>query len=246
MKLTDDVYLVGSGRAGFGMTDRYDCHVYLIDGGEGLGLVDSGARMGLGAILDNVRSHGFDPARITHLLITHTHADHAGGAARLRDQLGLRVVCPRPEADFLARGDEQAISLDRARENGFYPADYHMEPCVVDQAVQHDEPVTIGRHTLRTLIVPGHSEGPACYLLETGGKTILFSGDVVFSEGRIGLLNCRGSSLEMYRATMRRLGGLGVDVLLPGHGCPVLGDGQSHIDKAITAVTGLVPPPNFL
>lgn len=246
MELTSDVYLVGSGRNGFSMTDDYDCHVYLIDGGEALGLVDCGSRMGLDQILDNVRAHGFDPARITHLLLTHTHADHAGGAARLRDQLGLCVVCPAPEADFLVQGDEQAISLDRARDNGFYPADYHMEPCVVDQAIEHDDSLTVGRHTLQTLIVSGHSEASACYLVTTSGGTVLFSGDVVFQGGRIGLLNCRGSSLAAYRESIGRLAGLGVDVLLPGHDCPVLRRGQSHIDKAVTALGGLAPPRSFI
>jgi len=191
MKLTHDVYLVGSGSHGFSMTDPFDCHVYLIDGGEALALVDCGSRMGLGQILDNVRADGFDPTRITHLLLTHTHADHAGGAARLRDQLGLGVVCPAPEADFLVQGDEQAISLDRARDNGFYPADYHMEPCVVDRAIEHNDSLSLGRHTIRALIVPGHSQGSACYLMTTSGGTVLFSGDVVFQGGRIGLLNCR-------------------------------------------------------
>jgi hypothetical protein len=29
MKLTERIYLVGSGSQGFGLTDDYDCHVYL-------------------------------------------------------------------------------------------------------------------------------------------------------------------------------------------------------------------------
>ena len=246
MKITDDVYLVGSGRHGFSMTDDFDCHVYLIDGGDELAMVDTGARMGLDRIFEIVRAEGFEPERITQLLITHTHADHAGGAARVRDRVGARVVCPAGEAKFLESGDEQAISLDRARDNGFYPADYHMEPCPVDQAVEHDDVLTVGPHAIRTLIVPGHSQAPACYLMETERATYLFSGDVVFCDGRIGLLNCAGSSLEAYREHIGRLAGLGVDVLLPGHTSLVLAHGQAHIDKAIDALNGLAPPPNFL
>jgi len=246
MKITDHVYLVGSGKHGFSMTDDYDCHVYLVDGGDELAMVDTGARMGIAQILDNVRAHGLDPARISHLLITHTHADHAGGAARLREQLDARVVCPAPEAEFLERGDEQAISLDRARENGFYPPDYHMEPCPVDQAVEHGDRVNVGRLELEALIVPGHSQGPACYRMRTDGATYLFSGDVVFRDGKIGLLNCVGSSLEAYRQYVGRLSDATVDVLLPGHDCPVLHNGQAHIDQAIEALKGLAPPRSFL
>lgn len=40
MKLTDNVYLVGSGE--IGLTNQYDCHVYLIDGGSDAVLIDAG------------------------------------------------------------------------------------------------------------------------------------------------------------------------------------------------------------
>ena len=33
MKISDRIYLAGSGRSGFGLTDDFDCHVYVLDGG---------------------------------------------------------------------------------------------------------------------------------------------------------------------------------------------------------------------
>ena len=43
MRLTRSVYLVGGGTLAFGLSDDYDCHVYVIDGGEEMALVDAGA-----------------------------------------------------------------------------------------------------------------------------------------------------------------------------------------------------------
>lgn len=34
MKLTENVYLVGSGRLGFELSNDFDCHVFLVDGGS--------------------------------------------------------------------------------------------------------------------------------------------------------------------------------------------------------------------
>ena len=82
MKLTDDVYLVGGGDYGFNLTHRLDCHTYLIDGGGELALVDAGFGPGTDEILDLIRADGYDPARIGKILVTHYHADHAGGSAR--------------------------------------------------------------------------------------------------------------------------------------------------------------------
>jgi hypothetical protein len=44
MNIADWLYLVGSGRSGFRLTDDYDCHVYLLDGGGGAyALIDAGS-----------------------------------------------------------------------------------------------------------------------------------------------------------------------------------------------------------
>ena len=77
--------MVGGGVTNaFGLSDDPDCHVYLIDGGDELALIDCGMAYGdsLERILGNVRAEGLDPARITKVIVTHYHMDHAGGAAR--------------------------------------------------------------------------------------------------------------------------------------------------------------------
>lgn len=133
MRLAERIYLVGSGSFGFDLTDPYDCHVYLLDGGTELALIDVGAGMGAEAIVGNVRRDGFDPGRIRHLVLTHGHGDHAGGVARMGRLLGRpRVYLHRDVADFLRRGDERGVSLDLAKQAGIYPAEYRLEPCEVD------------------------------------------------------------------------------------------------------------------
>src|SRR6266542_1763850 len=77
MRLSERVHLVGSGSFGLDLSDPFDCHVYLLDGGDELALVDVGAGMGAETIIENVRSCGFDPARIRHLLLTRTETTRA-------------------------------------------------------------------------------------------------------------------------------------------------------------------------
>ncbi|MBK8029313.1 MAG: MBL fold metallo-hydrolase [Chloroflexi bacterium] len=83
MKLTPHVYVVGGGRFGFGISGALDCHVYLLDGGSELALVDPGLGLGrdFDTILDNIRADGLDPRRIRKLILTHYHCDHVGAAA---------------------------------------------------------------------------------------------------------------------------------------------------------------------
>ena len=101
MKLTDRVFLVGSGKCGFSITNDFDCHTYLIDGGSELALIDTGAGLQTERILAHVEADGFDPTRIGHLLLTHAHADHAGGASALRKQVNAALALHTDEAAFL-------------------------------------------------------------------------------------------------------------------------------------------------
>jgi len=87
MRLTARIFLVGSGYNGFAMTDPYDCHVFLIDGKDELAILDVGAGMGVPEIVENIRYDGFDPGQIRHMILSHAHGDHAGGAAKMRAAL---------------------------------------------------------------------------------------------------------------------------------------------------------------
>ena len=241
MRLTKEVYIVGSGA--IGLSDRYDCHVYLIDGGSALALVDAGCGMGVPQILENVKAEGFDPFPITHILLTHAHADHAGGCAAMKSVLKKARVClSGEEAPFLSEGNEEQIGLTVARPLGFYPADYHLTPCPVDVALKGGEEIIVGDLKVRTIATPGHSRGSICYLVQGQRKVHLFSGDVVHFQGLISMLNCVGSSLEAYRKHIGKLADLNVDALLPGHLLFTVGGGQQHIDQAIEAFKGLGVP----
>src|SRR5205814_2363245 len=179
MQLAERIYLVGSGSFGFDLTDAYDCHVYLVDGGAELALVDVGAGMGAAQIVANVERCGFDPARVTKLLCTHAHGDHAGGAARMRELLPNASLSLSKEGAVVIRaGDERAASLDVAKVAGIYPADYRLEPCAVDEELGEGDRVALGDLVLECVDTPGHSNGHLSFLLEHGGRRSLFGGNV--------------------------------------------------------------------
>jgi len=246
MKITDEVYAVGGGASGLGISDDLDSNVFLIDGGSGRVLVDAGCGCDVEPIEANIRAQGFEPESVGLLLLTHAHLDHCGGSAALRESLGLEVGLSSQEADALEQGDESAISLDRARAEGIYPEHCRLQPCPVAQRLSDGDEIPVGSVTLRAIEVAGHSAGSICYLLTGGSRTCLFTGDTVFLLGTISLLNCDDSSLVGYRRDIKRLADLDVEALFPGHGGFCLGKGQSHIDKAIEAFESIWPPRNYL
>lgn len=242
MKITKDVYLVGAGD--YGLSNKVDCHVYLVDAGRKRFLVDAGCGLDPQEIVRNIRGDGFDPATdIDYILVTHAHSDHAGGAAALKKVTGAELMAPEGEAEFIERGGEDLdYGLMVTKRSGVYPKDYQYVHTKVERVLRHDERFKIGGFTIRVVQVPGHSHGIAGYLIEEEPRSF-FSGDIVFIDGTVGFGNWPGCSLDNYRNNISRLKGLRVARLFPGHFGWTVRDGQSHLDAAVENFKGAWLPP---
>ena len=227
---------------GFDITEAYDCHVYMLDGGNEYALIDSGAGLAPELIIDRIREDGLDPARVRHLLLTHAHADHAGGAAALRKKLDLTVVASREAAQRVRDGDAKAISLDAARKAGVYPEDYRFEPCPVDGELSDNDTYTVGDVTLTAIATPGHSSDQVAYLMRESGKVSVFSGDTIFHGGRVILQDTWDCSVQDSCRSIERLDALDIDGLYPGHLAFSVQRGRNQIALAMNNIRQLLPP----
>ena len=58
-------------------------NAYLINTGDKLVMIDSGAGQllgdGLGKLVDNLRAAGYQPEQVDEIYLTHMHPDHLGG-----------------------------------------------------------------------------------------------------------------------------------------------------------------------
>jgi glyoxylase-like metal-dependent hydrolase (beta-lactamase superfamily II) len=246
MQLSDSIYIVGGGANSLGISEAHDCTIYLVDLGTEVILIDAGCGVEPGRTVRNIERDGLDPSRVTRVLLTHCHADHAGAAVFWREESGAKIAASSEEAPFLELANEEELGLVRARSDGAYPSDYCLDACPVDIPLSHMQRIRIEGSEFTAVHVPGHSRGSICYLSELDGHRCLFSGDVVFCGGWISLLNCPGSSLHDYGRYIGRLADLAVEALLPGHFGFTLGLGQTHIDAAIRGLGGLWPPNRML
>jgi glyoxylase-like metal-dependent hydrolase (beta-lactamase superfamily II) len=249
MRVTDEVFIVGGGvRNAFGLSNDPDCHVYLVNGGDELALIDCGMADGnsLERVLSNVRNEGLDPARISTIIVTHYHMDHAGGAARFRDRLGVAVMAPAGAAHALRTGDERAVALDVAKAAGFYAEDYRFEPVAVARELREGDEIRVGNLELEVFDTPGHCDGHASYLLHGRERRYLFAGDAVFAGGKVVLQNIHDCSIQKSAASIAKLAALEFDALLPGHAAICLDGGKEHVRLAYEACQSLFVPKNLI
>jgi len=243
MRLSKSIYIVGSGNAGFGLTNAYDCNVYLIDCKEELVLIDSGSGLEPERILEQITFHGFQPKDINKILITHAHADHGGGAGFLKKYIGAEVYAYGKSADYISQGDEEAISLASAREAGVYPQNYRIRPCLT-KTLGDGETIRAGTITFTVMESLGHCSGHCSYYAEIDGKKVLFSGDSFFAGGKIALQPIWDCNIMEYKKTAEKFAKLPVDALIPSHHELIWSGGESHIQKVDEIFSKLKMPGN--
>lgn len=243
MRLTEHIALVGSSR--FGLSNPFDCSVYAVDCGESVVLIDAGCGMEPELIEANLRQDGFDPTRISAILLTHTHSDHAGGCRWWKDRTGCQILAPEGERGVVEGTEDVSGVIEVAKQAGIYPPHYTFQTTEVDAGVRDGDVLALGDCHFHAIEVAGHSRHHTCYRADIDGRRVLFSGDAVLHGGSLHLQNIPECSLADYRRDIGKLAGLEIDTLLPGHGIFVMRYGQEHLNRAIEALGKLAMPPNF-
>lgn len=146
--------------------------------------------------------------RITQILLTHTHIDHAGGTGTLARALSVPIVGPHPGDQFWIDGLAQ-----QAKMFGFPPA----EPFTPTQWLADGDTVKVGNVTLDVRHTPGHTPGHVVFHDPETRRA--FVGDVLFA-GSIGRTDFPGGDHDTLIASItQRLWPMGDDtVFIPGHG----------------------------
>ncbi len=145
---------------------------------------------------------------IDKILITHGHIDHAGGAAELREKLGVPIEGPNKEDDFL---------LQSLPETGAQYGILDARVVTPDRWLTDGDVVEVAGFSFRVIEAPGHS--PGSVVLFSEAERFAFMGDVLF-QGSIGRTDLRGGNHEQLIASIKtKVLPLGDDVVfLPGHG----------------------------
>jgi glyoxylase-like metal-dependent hydrolase (beta-lactamase superfamily II) len=150
----------------------------------------------LAALLHAVRGE-----TVTHILLTHSHADHSPLARRLKQETGAITYAQGAAAAIAG----ESLRLDSSIDHDFVP----------DVTLRDGEAVTGSGWTLEALFTPGHMSNHMCFALRE--EQALFSGDHVMAWATSVIAPPDGD-MAQYFDSLRKLLAREDQVYHPGHG----------------------------
>jgi hydroxyacylglutathione hydrolase len=160
-------------------------NVHVIVGPKGLVLVDGGLEGSAVEVEARIRELGLDPARIRAVIITHGHADHAGGARHFQTTYGAQVIAGAGDQPLFSGGRNDALCPTSTHAEWRLDEDQGATytPFAANVWVDQDldaKPLT--GLTGRILSMPGHTAGSLSLVVgEAAFVGDLFRGAIVGS-----------------------------------------------------------------
>jgi glyoxylase-like metal-dependent hydrolase (beta-lactamase superfamily II) len=171
-----------------------------------------------------LQEQGLKPGDLTHILITHYHADHTGSLADLKSESGALVMAGSGDVPYIQGDKPQELGSDLNRLGRFLKkmpknmveSYQKFKKATVDVALDGGE--NLEELGLEAIALPGHTPGGVGFLDPVNKRA--FVGDLVSNYfGRTGTATiCASYSLEEIEASMRKLAELELDYMYPGHG----------------------------
>jgi glyoxylase-like metal-dependent hydrolase (beta-lactamase superfamily II) len=149
-----------------------------------------------------------DGETVTHILVTHCHADHSPSAAWLRAETGAPTVAFGPHADLRPEVPPPTKANEEAVDTAFTP----------DLEVTDGDRIDGPGWTLAAVHTPGHTGNHTCFALAE--ERALFTGDHVMGWST-SVVGPPGGDVAAYLDSLRKVLARDDEVLWPTHGPPV-------------------------
>jgi glyoxylase-like metal-dependent hydrolase (beta-lactamase superfamily II) len=150
----------------------------------------------LAALLNAVRGE-----TVSHILVTHSHADHSPLTAKLQAATGAKTYA----YGGVASGSSTGLRLDASIDHGFVP----------DVIVADGDVIDGTGWSLEALYTPGHMSNHMCFALRE--EKALFAGDHVMAWATSVIAPPDGD-MGQYFTSLRKLLDRGDEIYFPSHG----------------------------
>lgn len=215
-------------------------NAYLLENGDGLVLVDTGTPGSAEKIHAAIRSLGKSPQDVSHILVTHLHADHTGSLASLKAVTGAPALMHPADTELVRNGRSFRPTVPAPGLLNWLMARLFLarrspvaiEPAAIEREINDGDRLDLSGG-LQVIHAPGHAAGQVCFLREADGG-LLIAADAASNMMGLGYPPIF-EDLELGLASLKKLSGFEFEVACFGHGRPI----REAASKAFAAKWGL-------
>lgn len=194
---------------------------------DALVLVDTGYCSGVDelsqAIEDCLPNAKYSLDRLSRIILTHVHSDHAGGVAALHDRSSCQVLGSQRAKQLVDEWDTKGMWVEGM--------EHELPRFSIDTQLHPGESFTMAGQVWEVLSTPGHATGGLGFFApETG---VLIAGDALWHDG-FGSLNPIDDGEQVFDEAYEALAHIEAcapRAVIPGHG-PIFYDVREALQRA--------------
>ena len=139
---------------------------YLLEAGDAAAVIEAGSNYSVPRILEVLDQRGWDRAAVSHVIVTHVHLDHAGGAGQLLQELpnAKLVVHPYGARHMIDPSKLEAGTRAVYGDEAFEEMYGTLVPVPEERVIimQDGDELSVGKRRLRFMDTPGHARHHFC------------------------------------------------------------------------------------
>ena len=212
----------------------------------------------LGELRAGLSRLGCSLRHVKRIIVTHPHIDHFGSAGAIAAESGAEIWVSGEGARWLERYDEELVNeeafstefltsagvpkvwVEEVAPRFFVEARELATRVRVAHYMQEGDELALGGGSFKVAAVPGHT--PWCMLIHDEENGVAFSGDFLLKDissnalcQRPDVLSGGYKSLKAYKASLQKVRGMKLQLVLPGHG-DVIESPVQRIEELLTFI----------